>query len=304
MGSNTMLGHVVTRRTVLACLVLLCAPAARSAFAQSELSGSWAPRNTEDISRDSYPVDYLGIPLNAEGRTRALTYNESQLAMTERQCEGWPAFYFVQGPFGLKIWGDTDPVKGGTISWTIGGWEDRAPMTIWMDGRPHPSEHAEHMRGGFSTGTWEGTTLVVYTTHMKAGFLRKNGPPSSDRATMTSRFFRHGDLLTVLAVVDDPIYLAEPQIISKSFQLAAAPMLPIGPPCVSGFEGRKAQESVPHFTPEKNPFVDELTRLWHLPREAVLGEPETMYPEYRKKIKGSYLRLEPCKTDCGAPPLR
>ena len=60
--------------------------------------------------------------------------------MIERQCEGWPPFYFVQGPFGLKIWSDTDPVKGTTISYTIGAWEDRAPMTIWMDGRPHPSE--------------------------------------------------------------------------------------------------------------------------------------------------------------------
>jgi hypothetical protein len=298
-----MLGYVVMRRTALG-LMLLCAPMATRAFAQADLSGSWAARNTEDISRDSYPVDYLGLSLNDEGRTRALAYNESQLAMTERQCEGWPAFYFVQGPFGLKIWGDTEPVKGTTISWTIGAWEDRAPLVIWMDGRPHPSAYAPHMRGGFTTGTWEGTTLVAYTTHMKAGFLRKNGPPSSDQATMTSRFFRHGDLLTILSVVEDPVYLAEPLIISKTFQLAVNPLLPIGPPCVSGFEGRKADESVPHFVPEKNPFVDEVTKLWHVPKDAVLGVPETMYPEYRKKIKDSYVRLEPCKTDCGAPPPR
>ena len=234
-------------------------------------------------------MDYIGIPLNAEGRTRALSYNESQLAMIERQCEGWPPFYFVQGPFGLKIWSETEPIKGATISWTIGAWEDRAPITIWMDGRPHPSKYAEHMRGGFTTGTWEGTTLVAYTTHMKAGFIRKNGPPSSDQATMTSRFYRHGDILTVLAVVDDPIYLAEPQIISKSFQLTAAPMSPIGPPCVSGFEGRKAQEGVPHYAPEKNPFVDELTKLFHLPREAVLGEAGNDVSRVPKEDQG-YLR--------------
>ena len=80
----------------------------------------------------------------------------------------------------------------------------RADLVIWMDGRPHPSKYAEHTRGGFTTGRWEGDTLVAYTTHMKAGFLRKNGPPSSDQATMTSRFWRHGDILTVLAVVEDP----------------------------------------------------------------------------------------------------
>jgi hypothetical protein len=302
MGSNTVFVNVV--RTVLALSLLLWAPVNRSALAQAELVGSWAARNTEDISRDSYPVDYLGLPLNDEGRTRALAYNESQLAMIERQCEGWPAFYYVQGPFGLKIWSDTDPVKGGIISLTIGAWEDRAPMTIWMDGRPRPSQYAEHTRAGYTTGRWEGDTLVATTTHMKAGFLRKNGPPSSDQATMTSRFWRHGDILTVLAVIDDPIYLAEPHIITKSFLISATPVLPVGPPCVSGYEGRRPGDSVPHYVPEKNPFVDELTKLFHLPREAVLGRVETLYPEYRKTIKATYVPLAPCKTNCGAAPPR
>jgi hypothetical protein len=304
MGSNPVLVNVVTRRLALAVLLLLAAPLNRSAFAQTELVGTWAPRNTEDVSRDSYPVDYLGLPLNDEGRLRALSYNEAQLAMIEHQCEGWAPVYFVQGPFGLKIWSGTEAIKGGTISFTIGAWEDRAPITIWMDGRPHPSEYAEHTRGGFTTGRWEGDALVAYTTHMKAGLLRKNGPPQSDRATMTSTFWRHGDILTVLAVVDDPIYLAEPHIVTKSFQLATAPMLPIGPPCVTGFEGKRPGESTPHYVPEKNPFIDELTTLWHLPRAAVLGEVETLYPEYRKKIKATYVPLEPCKRDCGAPPPR
>ena len=302
MGSHTVFGHVVIART--AVVVLLLAASSRNAFAQFDLSGSWAPKNTEDISRDSYPVDYVGLPLNSEGRTRALTYQESQLAMIERQCEGWPAFYFVQGPFGLRIWSDNEPIKGTVISYTIGAWEDRAPITIWMDGRPHPSEYAEHTRGGFTTGAWEGNTLVAYTTHMKAGFLRKTGPPNSDRATMTSRFYRHGDILTVLVMLDDPIYLAEPHVMSKSFQLSATPISPIGPPCVSGFEGRHPGESVPHYLPEKNPFVDEMTKLFHIPREAVLGEPETLYPEYRKKIQRTYVRPEPCRQNCGIMPTR
>ena len=129
MGSHALFVHMVMHRlrhasvrayvvsgfsrTALALLVLWCSPA--TAFTQTELVGSWAARNTEDNSRDSYPVDYVGLPLNDEGRTRALAYNESQLAMIERQCEGWPQFYFVQGPFGLKIWSDTEPVKGTTI---------------------------------------------------------------------------------------------------------------------------------------------------------------------------------------------
>jgi hypothetical protein len=297
-------GRMVTRKATLAVLLLMLTLPGTAAYAQFDLVGSWAARNTEDISRDSYPVDYVGLPLNDEGRTRALAYNESQLAMIERQCEGWPQFYFVQGPFGLRIWSDTEPVKGTTTSYTIGAWEDRAPMTIWMDGRPHPSEYAEHTRGGFTTGRWEGNTLVAYTTHMKAGFLRKNGPPSSDRATMTSRFYRHGDILTVLTVIEDPIYLAEPHIISKSFQLSVNPILPVGPPCVTTFEGRPPGESVPHYVPEKNPFVDEMTKRFHIPPDAVLGRPETLYPEYRKKIKESYVPPEPCQRNCGPVPVR
>ena len=73
MGSHTVLGHMVRKRPAriaFVLLVLLWAPLARSAFAQAELSGSWNPRNTEDVSRDSYPVDYLGLPLNTKDARR------------------------------------------------------------------------------------------------------------------------------------------------------------------------------------------------------------------------------------------
>jgi hypothetical protein len=36
--------------------------------------------------------------------------------------------------------------------------------------------------------------------------------------------------------------------------------------------------------PEKNPFVDEMTKKYGVPRDAAIGKPETLYPEYRKKI--------------------
>lgn len=287
MGPNTLLRDVVRLQAGLLLLLLLWAPVNRAAFAQAELAGSWAARNHEDLSGDGLPVDFTGIPLNDEGRTKALSYSESQLAMIERQCQGWPAFYFVQGPFGLKIWSDTDPIKGGVISYTIGAWEDRAPLTIWMDGRPHPSAYALHTRGGFTTGAWDGNTLVARTTHMKAGFIRKIGAPVSDQVTMTTRFFRHGDILTVLAVIEDPVYLAEPQILSKSFQASPTPVSPIGPPCVTTHEGRPVGESVPHYLPEENPFVGEMTARYGVPRDAVLGVPETLYPEYRKKFKAT-----------------
>ena len=48
--------------------------------------------------------------------------------------------------------------------------------------------------------------------------------------------------------------------------------------------GLEAGESVPHYLPEKNPFVDEMTKTYGVPRDAVIGMPETLYPEYRKKL--------------------
>ena len=78
---------------------------------------------------------------------------------------------------------------------------------IWMDGRPHPPDFDAHTWQGFSTGRWEGNVLVVETSHLKAGWVRRNGLALSDRARMTERFFRHGNLLTHTSIIEDPVYL-------------------------------------------------------------------------------------------------
>ncbi len=57
------------------------------------------------------------------------------------------------------------------------------------------------------------------TTHFKVGWLQRNGVAHSDRATMTEHFMRHGDLLTVVTIVDDPVYLEEPFIRSSNWVL-------------------------------------------------------------------------------------
>ena len=80
-------------------------------------------------------------------------------------------------------------------------------MIIWMDDRPRPSEHALHTQAGFTVGRWEGGALAARTTHVKAGFIRKTGVPLTDQATIDWRFFRHGDVVTVLMVATDPVYL-------------------------------------------------------------------------------------------------
>lgn len=292
-----MLVHLVARYAVLVLLVLVLG--ASRAWAQFEFTGSWAPIGTEDVQNDSLPVDYLGLALTEEGRARALAYDESQKGMIERQCQGWGASYVVLGPFGLRVTTQTDPATNRVVSYTIGAWEDWNGLIIWMDGRPHPSQYALHTQAGFTTGRWEGGALAARTTHMQAGFIRKTGVPLTDEATIDWRFYRHGDVLTVLMVARDPVYLVDPEIVSKSFRLSPRP-LAYDTPCVTGFEGREPGDSVPHFAPDKNPFLDEFVKFYGLPREAVLGYPETLYPEYRKKIEATYVQPPPCKDSCGA----
>ena len=39
--------------------------------------------------------------------------------------------------------------------------------------------------------------LVTTTTHMEQAAIRRNGVPGSDQATMTTRFSRHDNVLTM-----------------------------------------------------------------------------------------------------------
>jgi hypothetical protein len=246
-------------------------------------------------------VDYLGLPLSQEGRARALAYDQDSLSMPERQCLYYTPQYVVFGPQGLKIWSESDPATGNIVAWKISAVVDRDMVTIWMDGRPHPSKNAYYPLSGFTTGVWEGDTLTTFTDHIKAGYLRRNGAPSSDRATVTEHIFRRGDLLTIMAIIEDPIYLTEPLTVTRTWELDPRSNIPTTvSPCFSFEELPNMDKAprVPHFLPNKNPFVSEFADEYHLPVEAVLGGAETMYPEYRKKLKDKYVRPEKCTHDC------
>ena len=65
--------------------------------------------------------------------------------------------------------------------------------------------------------------LVVTTTRMRPGYLRKNGIPYSANATFTEYFVRLVDddgqeYLAVTTIVDDPQYLAQPYIKTYEFK--------------------------------------------------------------------------------------
>jgi len=298
MGKLSM-GRLSVGKLSTVLVVLLCV--GLPAMAEIDLSGSWSSKNTEDaLERGGgpHPDDWAGLPFNASGRAKALSFSQSTISMPERICWFQTQWHIAAGPFSLKIWNENDPVTGKIVAWVIGGWETRAPMTIWMDGRPHPSKDAPHDQTGFTTGTWNGNVLTAYTTHIKTGYMRRNGAASSDQATITTTFLRHGDMLTLALVMQDPIYLTEPYIITRSYMLTPTPVAVAGPPCIVGYEGVESGR-VPHYLPGKNPFVDEMTKTYGIPKEAEMGGAETMYPAYRDKMKDEFVMPAKCKENCG-----
>ena len=63
--------------------------------------------------------------------------------------------------------------------------------TIFTDGRPLPGAEAQPWWYGYSTGRWDGDTLVVETTGFRDdGWLDIIGNPMTDRARMIERFRR------------------------------------------------------------------------------------------------------------------
>jgi hypothetical protein len=266
--------------------VLAAALLSVPALAQVDLSGSWQPVPAEDSLGNPDLVDYTGIPINDAGRQWALSWDPDRLALQEHQCQVHTAAYIYGGPHRLRIWEERDPQTQNLVAIHnyISTYEQN--RTIWMDGRPHPPDYAAHTWMGFSTGKWEGDTLTVYTTHIKQGWDRRNGIPSSDSITLTEHFIRHGSLLTHVSVVTDPIYLTEPLVKTQSYNLSANSDGNWLWPCeyVDELPGKSAS-SVPSYMPGQNPFLTEFAAKYQIPVEGALGGPETMYPEFRDKIK-------------------
>jgi hypothetical protein len=266
-----------------------------------ELSGSYNSASFTEGggpggANDRRTFDFLGIPMNEAAKAWALSHDESQLSEPERQCAFYTPVYYPYGFAPLNIWREDELRTGSTTAWVLGGFQDTKPMVIWMDGRPHPPKNAPHRIEGFTTGVWENDVLVTTTTHMTQGRIHRRAP-QSDQATLTLRFSRHGDIMTLTGRVDDPVYLTEPLYVSKEWTLTSNQANRASTPCTVAFEGVPSGK-VPHYLPGQNPNVEEMTTLWGIPVEAVKGGPETMYPEYRKKLKDTYKR--PAKRPFGA----
>jgi hypothetical protein len=57
--------------------------------------------------------------------------------------------------------------------------------------------------------------------------------------------------------------------------------------------------AAPHYLLGKNPFIGEMDKSYHIPVYAPEGGAETMYPEFRKKMKYGFVLLDKCTPNCG-----
>jgi hypothetical protein len=269
---------------LLAALLLI--PSSLSA--QVDFTAEWAPIYHEDApERLPGPElgDYSGLPISEAGRLAADSYDADRISVvTEYQCRPHSSDYGMRGLGNLRVWRELNPSNQQLIAFHtyMSAWG--STRTIWMDGRPHPPEHAEHTFQGFSTGMWDGNMLNITTTHLKANYIRRNGVPSSDRRTVTEHWTRHGEFLTVVTVVDDPVYLTEPLVRSQNWYADPGQQMPMFyceyVPEVLG----PTPDSVPSHLLGANPFLTEVADWYGLPLEATRGGAETLYPEYRFKM--------------------
>ena len=105
------------------------------------------------------------------------------------------------------------PPANGTPSWqgySVARWE------------PGPGRGARPGLGVTTEGT-ESRSLEVGTSQLRAGYLRKNGVPYSDKTTVEEFYdaFKEPtgeEWFTVTTIVTDPVYLAVPFVTTTDFR--------------------------------------------------------------------------------------
>jgi hypothetical protein len=212
-------------------------PTAR-AVAPIDLTGNWVSIISEDWRwRMVTPAkgDYQSVPITAEAKRIADAWDPARDQAAGEQCKSYGAAAIMRVPTRLRIsWLDDNTLKVETDA----GMQTR----LLRFGSPKPPE-APPTWQGHSVAAWEivggrgaagrgagGTdpqptfgNLKVVTTHMRPGYLRKNGIPYSAGAVLTEYWDLHrepnGDQwLVVTSLVDDSKYLQLQYVTSPNFK--------------------------------------------------------------------------------------
>lgn len=228
------------------------APQTPRAATPKDFTGYWVSEVTE---RWRYRMmvpdknDYPFVPLNPEGRKVAETWDPAKDDTYGNACKSYGAPAIMQVPSRIHIyWQDDNTLRMDVDSGTqtrlfhFGGSAPQSDPPTWQ---------------GFSLASWEGAERVdtrdgqggpvqdptgrivpgrvlrqadylkVVTTHLRPGYLQKNGIPYSANAILEEDFDTFSDpysnttWLTVASVVTDPQYLIEPAFMHAHFKRVA-----------------------------------------------------------------------------------
>ena len=237
-----------------------------------------------DPISDAMLGNYLGIPYNDAGRQKGATEDLGIYSHPAVMMRPHPIQYSMRGVIGQwRMAKVTDPQTGLLVAYRVTGGYNLDRM-IWMDGREHPPDYAEHTYQGFSTGRLERGMLVVSTTHMKLGYHKRNGAPVSDKSVLTEYFIRHGNTLTHVQFTEDPVYLEEPYIRTTDHVLVSNRFARSQRNFWDNSEEVVWDEGyLPHF-PLGTQHTEMADRIG-IPFETTQGGAETLYPEYRAKLR-------------------
>jgi hypothetical protein len=193
----------------------------------------WEARMTPPVKGDYTTIEQV---MNAQARKVADAWEPSM----DGRCEAYGVGGVMRIPGRLRIsWQDDTTLKIETdagaqtrlLHFTTGG-VPASPRTLqgysvaeWQRGGGQ--QDAFLGRGvGPAGGAQRWGGLKVTTRNNLAGWLRPNGVPYSESATVTEHFtrFTHpvaGDWFVVTTVVEDPQYLSQPFITSTNFKREA-----------------------------------------------------------------------------------
>jgi hypothetical protein len=149
----------------LVLLAIAIAPAS-AVVAQVDFTGAWdhpglfGQEDFNDRGQGPEIGDFLGLPLNEAGMRKAESYSGSWLSVPEHQCTPHPAAYQLWGPNTLVVNTQFEPVRRAAEAIRLEGTFG-IDRIVWMDGRPQPVPEALHTFQGYSTGHWEGDSLVA-----------------------------------------------------------------------------------------------------------------------------------------------
>jgi hypothetical protein len=202
-----------------------------------DLTGQWVAVVDEDWRwrMVTPPVgDTSSLPVNERGRAAAAAWDLERDKAEGNLCKAFAGPGLMRQPTRIRIdWEDDDTLR----------FEFDAGRQIRrLEFAPRPA--AERSLQGYSEARWfrqtqsrgvfgqrtptDGGSLVVQTTQLAGGYLRPNGVPFGERATVKeffNTFALPGDAgawLIVTMVVDDPEYLTTELVISSQFKKEAS----------------------------------------------------------------------------------